>query len=147
MSATTAELGLDITRRFNASPEDVFDAWTSPKWCEWLGPAGFTCAASELDVRVGGSYLVRMNTPDGRPVMVAGRYLDVSRPHRLVMSWKGDYHPGETVIQLAFSADGSGTLMHFQQTGFLDAHHRDSHFAGWTSTGGSFDKLEQLLAA
>ena len=31
-------LSLDLSRRFEAPPERVFDAWLSKEWGEWLPP-------------------------------------------------------------------------------------------------------------
>ncbi len=139
-------LSLEISRRFDAPPERVFDAWLGKEWCDWLPPAKATCEIAKLEPVVGGRYLVLMTMPDGRKVEIAGAYREIIRPTKLVLTWTGNYNRQETVITVTFRKDGQGTLMSLRQDGFPDAGLRDGYNAGWTSSGGSFDKLAQLLA-
>jgi uncharacterized protein YndB with AHSA1/START domain len=55
---------VDVTRTFDASIEQVWNAWTKDELVKrWWGPHGFTCPAARLDVRVGASSLVAMRPP------------------------------------------------------------------------------------
>ena len=146
--ANVAELpvSLEISRRFDASPERVFDAWTSKEWGNWLPPAGARCEVTALEPRVGGRYRVRMTMADGRTVDLAGSYLEFVRPKKLVLSWLADYNKQETVITVTFARDRSGTVMTLRQTGFADCDLRDRYKGGWTGPGGSFDKLAAFFA-
>ncbi len=146
IDADIAETTLLLSHRFEATPERVFDAWVTKAWGEWLGPKDFRCEVTEIDARPGGRYLVAMRRPDGSPVKVTGVYREVTRPQKLVLTWKGDYHPSETLITVTFRADGSGTLMTLKQEGFTDAQHRNGHRQGWAGEGGCFEKLATLLA-
>jgi uncharacterized protein YndB with AHSA1/START domain len=147
MTATqTSALTLELSRRFEALAEQVFDAWLGNEWGEWLPPAGARCEVVRMEPRVGGNYLLRMTMGDGRTVEIAGRYREIERPRKLVLSWTGNYNNQETVITLTFRADGAGTVMTLRQESFPDAQLRDGYQAGWTGAGGSFDKLAQLLA-
>jgi uncharacterized protein YndB with AHSA1/START domain len=40
MTATMEKIELELTRHFDAPPEQVFDAWLSKSWGDWAGPAG-----------------------------------------------------------------------------------------------------------
>lgn len=140
-------LSLEISRRFKAPPERVFDAWLGEKWGAWLPPKQARCDVVAMDPVVGGAYLVRMVMPDGRIVEISGRYKEIVRPTKLALTWKGDYHPHETLITVIFHADGDGTLMTLRQEGFAEAAMRDGYVSGWTGEGGSFDKLAQALAS
>jgi uncharacterized protein YndB with AHSA1/START domain len=81
-----------ITRRFSASPEQVFDAWLDPvmigKWM--FGPAyperEEEVVRISLDPRVGGSFsfVVRRQ---GQEIDHVGKYLEIDRPRRLVFTW------------------------------------------------------------
>jgi len=79
---------LRITRRFDAAPERVFDAWLDPARAgRWL----FTSPTSErhstdLDVRVGGKWTI-VDRRDGVDYTARGDYLEVDRPRRLVFSF------------------------------------------------------------
>ena len=139
-------VSLELSRRFDVPPEQVFDAWLSKEWGEWLPPQGARCVVGELDPRAGGRYKVRMSMADGRTVEISGVYREVVRPKKLVLTWFGDYNKQETTITLAFEPDGKGTLMHFRQDGFAGAELRDRYKSGFGGANGSFDKLAALLA-
>ena len=78
-----------LERTFAATPEEVFDAWTSPevltRW--WAAQPSWTSPGCEVDLRVGGRYLLRMRDEDGRVYAVGGEYREVDRPRRLVYTW------------------------------------------------------------
>lgn len=139
-------LSLEISRRFAAPPERVFDAWTGREWGDWLPPATAGCVVAAIDPVVGGLYLVRMTMADGRTVEISGRYREIIRPHRLVLTWTGSYNSQETLITVTFRPDGAGTLMTLRQDGFPEAGTRQGYETGWTGPGGSFDKLAAMLA-
>ena len=83
----TAEetVSLRVTRRFDASPERVFDAWLDPRTAaRWL----FTTQESEIvraeiDARVGGKFTFVDRREDGE-IEHVGEYLAIERPARLV---------------------------------------------------------------
>lgn len=135
-------LTLEMTHRFAAPPERVYDAWLSAQWGAWLGPHGARCEKVDIDARVGGRYAVAMITPDGGALTIHGVYQDLERPRKIRFTWNGCGH-GESVVTLNFQPDGAGTIMTLQHTGFDGAGRRDGANAGWTAT---FEKLEVFLA-
>jgi uncharacterized protein YndB with AHSA1/START domain len=137
---------LEISRRFDAPPERVFDAWLGTEWGEWLPPAGALCKVTLIEPRVGGRYLVNMTMADGRSVEISGVYRELVRPRKLVFTWLGNYNSQETLITLNFQPDGAGTLMKLRQDGFPTTELRDGYNNGWTGKNGSFDKLAAYLA-
>ncbi|MGH7881209.1 MAG: SRPBCC domain-containing protein, partial [Candidatus Binataceae bacterium] len=139
-------LSLEISRRVDAPPERVFDAWLSKEWGEWLPPRGARCEVILMEPRVGGRYQVSMTTPDGRTFEISGVYRELIRPEKLVFTWLGNYNSQEMLITLTFQPDGSGTHMKMRQDGFADAQLRDGYNSGWTGENGSFDKLDTFLA-
>lgn len=139
------ELSLELSRRFDAPPGRVFDAWITKSWCEWLGPAVARCELVAMDPRVGGTYHLRMHMPD-RVVEITGEYREIKRPERLVIRWIGDSTRFDTTITVTFKRDGQGTLMTLRQEGFKEPTVRDGFAQGWSAPGNSFDKLAQLLA-
>jgi uncharacterized protein YndB with AHSA1/START domain len=145
-SVAASPLSLDLSRRFDAPPECVFDAWLGKEWGEWLPPKGARCKVTRIEPRVGGSYHVAMNMPDGRNIEISGEYREVLRPMRLVFTWFAHYSDQETLITLTFRPDGDGTLMTFRQEGFVDAQSRDGYGGGWSGPNGSFEKLDAILA-
>lgn len=138
------ELSLELSRRFDAPPERVFDAWMTKSWCEWLGTAVARCELVAMNPRVGGAFHLRMHLPD-RVVELTGEYHEIKRPERLVISWIGDGTRFDTTITVIFKRDGQGTLMTLRQEGFKDPTVRDGFVRGWSAAGNSFDKLARLL--
>lgn len=139
-------LSLEISHRFSASPERVFDAWLGTQWGEWLPPAGAVCVVTLIDPRVGGGYHAKMTMADGRAVEISGVYREIVRPKRLVLTWVGNYNNQQTLITLTFRPDGAGTLMTLRQDGFDSAEQRGGYQNGWSGVNGSFDKLSNYLA-
>ena len=84
----TDAVRLTVKRRFDASPERVFDAWLDPGIARrWL----FTTADSEIvraevDARVGGRFTFTDRRDDGE-IEHVGEYLVIERPRRLVFTF------------------------------------------------------------
>ena len=138
-------LSLEVSRRFEAPPARVFDAWLGDEWGDWLPPAKTSCKIFALDPVEGGRFHLRMTMGEGREAEISGVYREIKRPTKLVLTWAGSQNRQETVITVTFRKDGDGTLMTLRQDGFPDAGSRDGYEAGWTGPGGSFDKLAALL--
>jgi uncharacterized protein YndB with AHSA1/START domain len=108
---------LQMTRRFDASPERLFEAWTDPRIAAaWL----FTSLTSEahhtqLDVRVGGKWEIT-DRRDGVDYRAIGEYLEVAPPTRLVFSFgMPQFAEGFDTVTVEIAADGEGALMTLTQ--------------------------------
>jgi len=74
-----------ITRTFDAPRELVWKCFTEPeRMKEWWGPKGSTIVASNMDLRVGGSYHGAMRDPQGNVMWAKFVYREVTAPERLV---------------------------------------------------------------
>jgi uncharacterized protein YndB with AHSA1/START domain len=140
---------LRITRRFKASRERVFAAFTTLEaMAEWFGPPGRSCLGDSVDFRVGGSYRLRVRTPDGEEMIVCGIYREITPPSKLAFTWRWeddeDWAKVESEITIEFHAHGSETEISLTQIGFPAVENRDRHSHGWNAC---FDKLEAALAA
>jgi uncharacterized protein YndB with AHSA1/START domain len=138
-----AEDQLQMTRRFDASPERVFEAWTDPKIAAaWL----FTSLTSEahhtqLDVRVGGKWEIT-DRRDGVDYRAVGEYLEVAAPSRLVFSFgMPQFSAAFTTVTVEIAADGNGAVMTLTQAG-LDPAHVEATRKGWDDM---FDELALRL--
>jgi|HubBroStandDraft_3_1064219.scaffolds.fasta_scaffold01498_5 uncharacterized protein YndB with AHSA1/START domain len=138
-AAITGETSLRIERAYDATPAEVFDAWTTPevlrRW--WaVHPEGKTPVA-DVDLRVGGRYRLSMEAPDGERHTVQGEYLELARPHRLVYSWQWELDAGGlgpvSTVTVEFRADGERTTVVLEHTGLPDAAARDRHAQGWAT--------------
>jgi uncharacterized protein YndB with AHSA1/START domain len=135
-----------IERTFDASAEDVFDAWTSPEVMRrWLHcAADWETPVAEVDLRVGGKVLVIMRRPDGRESRLEGEYTLIDRPNRLEMTWTFDDDPdNEQVIELSFTESGGATRVLLVNSGISTDARRDGQDEGWR---GCIDQLERMLS-
>jgi uncharacterized protein YndB with AHSA1/START domain len=135
-----------LERSFAASPEDVFDAWTNPKVLErwWTVQSSDGSPKCDVDLRVGGRYVLRMRDDDGELHIVGGEYREVDRPRRLVYTWRwegdGGLHPGHvSVVTVEFRADGDVTTVVLEHSGLASEQSRTRHGAGWQTV------LERLV--
>ena len=86
-----AHVKAQVTRKFNASPERVFDAWLNPEFAtRWL----FTSPSSdrsgrrvEIDPRIGGQYTI-VDRRNGVDFEGDGEYVEIDRPRRLVFTFR-----------------------------------------------------------
>lgn len=134
-----SETSLRLERTYDASPQDVFNAWTNPevlrRW--WaVHPEGSTPIA-EVDLRVGGRYRLSMEDPSGTRHTVGGEYREVSPPQRLVYSWCWEQDNGKpghvSTVTVEFQADGKRTNVVLEHTGLASAESRDQHAHGWNA--------------
>jgi uncharacterized protein YndB with AHSA1/START domain len=76
-----------VTRVFDAPRELVWKAWTDPKYVmQWWGPKGFTCPTCKIDFRVGGKFLIGMESPDGQEFYNGGEYHEIVEHEKIVSS-------------------------------------------------------------
>ena len=147
MSAETATRpSLTLSRRLNASPEQVYAAWTEPKQLiRWFGPENINAIThAETDVRVGGRFRVIMEDDKGELHNVSGVYQEVLPHTKLRFTWSWITTPErESVVTVTFAPAAGGTLLTLLHEQLFDEAARDGHTHGWT---GSLVKLEAYFA-
>ena len=141
---------LTLVRRIAARPELVFDAMTTADGLtSWMGPDSGPVLIAESDVQVGGGFRVRFRMLDGYECECAGRYIEVVRPERIVMSWtwtdggETEEHDQESRIEITLRPIDIGTELTFTHAQLKNEKSRASHEEGWN---GSLDKLMRLFA-
>lgn len=126
---------LRMVRTLAASPERVFEAWTTSEQMKlWTCPDPTVPVDVEIDLRVGGRYTIRMDV-EGGPFIACGTYREIDPPHRLVYTWAWEQpHPmkAETVVAVDFVPGEDGTEIRLTHTGFPTGDDRDGHEQGWT---------------
>ena len=138
---------LRITRRFDAPPARIFDAFVEPAMArEWL----FTSPNTDLDarevaidLRPGGAWRMTNPMPD-QEIVGVGEYLEIDRPRRLAFTFSiPQFGPGEDRIVVELEPGDGGTVLTLSQE-LLPAEHHDATRQGWAQM---FERLDALLAS
>jgi len=141
------ELNLEMRRVLPQVPAAVFRAFSDPsELAKWWGPDGFTTGCLEFDPRVGETYRIEMQPPEGDAFYLTGEFREVDPPARLAytFAWEDpDPNDVETLVSLSFRDLGDSTEVAFTQGTFKTEARRALHRDGWTD---SFDKLERLMS-
>ena len=147
-AAHTPGLGIELQRRFRASPERVFRAWTQPLALrEWWCPAGWAASEIEIDLRAGGRYRIAMvRAGDAGPgASVSGQFLEVRPPERLVYTWRWEgafAGMPETLVTLELNGSENETLLTLRHDNFTDTGLRQQHRSGWIA---ACDRLDRAM--
>lgn len=131
MTDDATPLVLELDRVLAAPPARVFRAWTDPaELARWFCPNPDLPTTAEVDLRVGGAYVVRMGSFE-----VSGGYVTIDAPRTLAFTWgwATDAEPARTLVTVTFepSEDG-GTRLRLRHERFADDDERASHAWGWS---------------
>jgi uncharacterized protein YndB with AHSA1/START domain len=149
---------VEITRTFRAPRELVWKAWTDrEQFKRWWGPKEFTCPVCRIDLRVNGTYLNCMRSPDGTEYWSTGIYREIIPEERIVCTdsfadnegnvvpatyyGMSEDFPLEMLITATFTEDDAKTTLTLKHEG-LPAESVEDTRAGWSE---SFDKLAAFL--
>jgi len=149
--AATTDREILMSRRFQAPPQLLFDAFTKPELVsQWLlGPPGWTMPVCEIDLRVGGAYRYVWRGTDGTEIGVGGVFREITPPERLVATEKYDmaWYPGEAEITMVFEDDDGATWMKTFMK-YESKAARDAVLASPMESGvsDSYNRLDTLLA-
>lgn len=132
-----------VDRLLPAAPASVFRALTEPTLLvQWLGPEGSETEVEMMEVSIGGRLALCVHLPDGSPIRIEGRYLDIDPPGRLVHSWNVVGTDLTTTVTFALEPRGSGTRLVLEQRGFADRDDRQRNDRGWRDL---LDRLARLI--
>ena len=139
---------LRVERWFDATPEEVFDAYTDPAaQREWYQDQPGWIVQAECDLRVGGQWTVAFGPPGAEPYRETNVFKQVDRPRRLVYTSRVTMPDGssfDTGMEVTFQERDGRTQMTIVHTGFPSAKLRDDHRGGWS---GFLDRLEWVVDA
>ena len=137
------ELEINISKTIRASIEETFDAWLNPETlARFMLPApGMPAPATEIDARVGGNFTILMKVGE-HEIPHTGKYLELSRPHKLAFTWNSPASPDDSVVTLSFTKTENGnTRVNLQQVKFIDDKTRSDHLGGWTNILSTLDDI------
>jgi uncharacterized protein YndB with AHSA1/START domain len=109
------------------------------------GPTGFATPEIAVDLTVGGAYRFGMQPPEGDLFHLAGRFVEVDPPRRLVYTFgweEPDPDDQEMLVELALHEVCDGTELALRQGQFATEGRFELHRQGWTE---SLDKLCELV--
>jgi uncharacterized protein YndB with AHSA1/START domain len=139
----TPKVTLKLSRRFEATPERVFDAWLDPRTAgKWLfATTTGEMVRVEIDAQVGGRFtIVRREADD---IDHVGEYLEIDRPRRLVFTFAVPKFSQEiTRVTIEIIPAGQGCELTLTHEGVLPDWAERTQ-AGW---GMILDNLEWRIA-
>jgi uncharacterized protein YndB with AHSA1/START domain len=140
---------LTVERMMDAPPEVVFDALLDRDSQEeiFAGPPDSEARliASELDLRVGGTWTMLFRQPDGSEFRLTYVFTEIDRPRRLSALFSMEYAAGveDSAVTLTFEPEGDKTLLMIVQDGFETESLRDAYRGGAPYF---FNRLQEVVA-
>ena len=138
---------LEMVRALPVALPRVFAAFSDPdELAKWWGPEGFSVGSVDFDPRVGGTYRIEMQPPEGDPFYLRGEFREVDPPGRLAFTFvyeDPDLDDVETLVELSFRDRGESTEVVFTQGRFKTEARRELHRDGWTD---SFGRLTHVVS-
>ena len=134
------ELTLLVRRRIRATPERLFEAWTTPaRLLRWWGPHDVECIAAQADLRVGGRYRLGNRMPDGGTIWIEGEFERIEPPRLLIFSWRLAHSSiAAERVTVRFEPRAEATEVIVMHERISDAVTRERHLRWWR---GCLDKL------
>lgn len=139
-----------FTRRFAATPEQLYRAHTEPELIQkWLlGPDGWTMPVCITDSRPGGSFRYEWADGQGNGFHITGEYIEME-PFRRIVHVERMFLPDPTPdnrVETIFEADGTGTRMTMRMT-VPSKEAREAMLASGMETGmeASYARLEGMI--
>jgi len=122
-----------VTRRFAASPGQVFEAWLNPEKARrfLFATESGQMTRVEIDARVGGAFTL-VDRRDGEDIEDTGKYLEIDRPQLLVFTLSvGKYSSNEGRVIIEIVPLGKGCELVLTHVG-VQSEYADRTEAGWT---------------
>lgn len=134
---------LRLSRRFDASPERVFDAWLHPEFADkWLMTTPDSEShRTEMDARVGGKWTI-VDSRDRVDYTAIGEYLEIDRPRLLVFTFgMPQFSPEFSRVTIEILPEKGGCILNLTHENVLPDYRSDT-IKGW---GKMFDSLASEL--
>lgn len=135
----TVDTAIHLDRLLKATIRQVYDAWTRPELLSrWYCPNPELEITVDADVRVGGSYVVKMG-----PHVVRGTYTELDEPRLIAFTWRWDGAESEvSQVRVELTEVDGGTRMVLDHTGLENAEDVANHLQGWE---GNLERLPSVL--
>lgn len=134
---------LNLTKRYEATPEQLFAAWTDPEFMKlWMCPEGTTVPFVAIEPQVGG--VIRVDMASGETTLThSGVIQQYEPPYLLAFSWSSPhtYHQ-KTIVTVRLIPRGKQTELQLSQREFPAEELVSPHQHGWQ---GMLEKLARYL--
>ena len=128
-----ADLTVNVTKIINAPIERVFDAWLNAETlAQFILPMpGMPQPETETDASEGGNFTIIMDVGENK-IPHTGKYLEISRPDKLVFTWESPFSGDDSTVTLLFTkVDENKTNIDLTHIKFIDEESRNNHEGGW----------------
>lgn len=156
LAAQQAQETVRLQHQYDATPQQVFDAWANPEALgKWFGPHSHRCRVEDFNFTEGGQYQIRM-IPTGKDAdcegdtsqdsVCAGQFVEIVPNQRIVMTfdWIENGAPlGDSLLTIEIQPVGKKTELRLTHERLPDEQLRDAHENGWQ---GSLECLEEYLS-
>lgn len=134
---------LVLARLMDATPEQLYRAWTTPeRFPEWFCPKPWRAEVEKMDLRPGGAADTVMHGPDGEVFPNRGVYLEVVPNRKLVFTdmftegWVPAEGGGMMTAVLTFEPQADGKTLYIARAGHptvekLQQHEQMGFHEGW----------------
>jgi len=139
------DLIVNLNKTIHAPIEKVFDAWLNPEMLsQFMMPMpGMPASDVENDANAGGSFTIVMHAGDD-DLPHTGKYLEISRPDKLVFTWVSHCSVENSIVTLNFTKiDENKTNIMLSHVRFIDEKTCADHEGGW---GNILDKLADIIS-
>jgi uncharacterized protein YndB with AHSA1/START domain len=139
----SSDWAIAVDKSVVLSVEDVYRAWLEPALVKrWMAPGTMRVSEPAIDARPEGLWQLEMIDVDGSPHKASGKYMSLTEPSALALTWAWDGGHYTTQITVTIDAGANGkTDVCIEQRGFPSMDVAQSHEAGWA---GCLDKLGKL---
>jgi len=137
---------IDIERDFDATPAQVFRAYTDPKLIvQWLGPRRLAMELLEFDPRPGGQYRY-VHHGEGIEARFHGVYHTVTPDERIIQTFEFEGAPGEVCLESTKFESHDGRTRVVTHSVFPSVEARDAALASGMSYGinESHERLDEI---
>jgi uncharacterized protein YndB with AHSA1/START domain len=150
------ERELVIAHLMEATPDQLFKAWTTPElYPEWFCPKPWRAEVTRMDLRPGGASDMMMYGPDGESFPNGGVYLEIDPGKKLVFTdafsegWIPNPDAMMTAV-LTFEAQPDGRTLYTARVGHPSLEKKADHEArgfhqGWGVVAEQLEALAKTL--
>ncbi|MDP3209530.1 MAG: SRPBCC domain-containing protein [Rhodoglobus sp.] len=129
-----ADLSLTVERTFAVDRDTMWQLWTDEAHASrWMRPSltEYGPTRATIDARVGGQYRFELMYGGTDMSVIAGEYLEVDEPDRLVYTWAWEGDPHVSRVEVRFDAVSDGTRVHILHTTLASTESVEAHRDGW----------------